>query len=83
MFNQGCASLKMLWSHTRSIDVSVFSDKVVYRIPLYSDFLFKNAKFEYCNDGHELKITTYQEPSRETKIIQQETQSRLLAPMDF
>ena len=63
MFNQGCASLKMLWSHTRSIDVSVFSDKVVYRIPLYSDFLFKNAKIEYCSDGRELKLTTYQSPT--------------------
>jgi len=54
--------LKMLWSHTRSIDVSVFSNKVVYRIPLYSDFIFKNAKIEICNDGRELKLTTFQEP---------------------
>jgi len=54
---------KLLWSHTRSIDVSVFSDKVVYRIPLYSDFIFKNAKIEYCHAGRELKLTTYQEPT--------------------
>jgi hypothetical protein len=53
----------MLWSHNRNIDVSVFSNKVVYRIPLYSDFMFKNAKIEYCNEGRELKLTTYQEPA--------------------
>jgi hypothetical protein len=53
----------MLWSHTRSIEVSVFSNKVVYRIPLYSDFIFKNSKIEICNDGRELKLTTYQVPA--------------------
>ena len=56
-------SPKMLWSHNRNIDVSVFSNKVVYRIPLYSDFMFKNAKIEYCQEGRELKLTTYQEPA--------------------
>lgn len=55
--------LKMLWSHTRSIEVSVFSNKVVYRIPLYSDFIFKNAMIEYCHDGRQLKLTMYREPA--------------------
>jgi|688.fasta_scaffold719328_3 hypothetical protein len=73
--------LKMLWSHTRSIDVSVFSDKVVYRIPLYSDFIFKNAKIEYCQEGRELKLTTYQEPTKPAD--QPKSQSHLLAQMDF
>ncbi len=54
---------KLLWSHTRSIEVSVFSNKVVYHIPLYSDFIFKNAKIEYCNDERQLKLTMCREPA--------------------
>lgn len=53
---------KMLWSHCRNIDVNVYSHKVEYRIPLYGDFIFKNAKVELCNEGRELRLTTYQEP---------------------
>ena len=76
--------IKMLWSHVRDIDVSVFSNKVVYRIPLYSDFIFKNAKVELCNEGRELKITTERESSNETtKVIQSESQRHLSVPMDF
>lgn len=54
---------KKLWSHVRNIDVNVYSHKVEYRIPLYGDFIFKNAKVELCNEGRELKLTTYQEPT--------------------
>jgi hypothetical protein len=53
---------KLLWTHTRTVNVSVFQHKVVYRIPLYSDLLFKNAKIEMCHDGRELKLTTYLGP---------------------
>lgn len=71
----------MLWSHVRNIDVNVFSHKVVYRIPLYGDFMFKNAKIEYCKDGRDLIVTTYQElPKKED---QPKSQSHLLAQMDF
>jgi hypothetical protein len=52
----------MLWSHVRNIDVNVYSHKVVYRIPLYGDFIFKNAKLELCSEGRELKLTTCREP---------------------
>jgi len=72
--------MKTLWTHVRNIDVSVFSNKVVYRIPLYSDFIFKNAKIEYCNEGRELILTTYQELP---KIDPPKSQSHLLAQMDF
>ena len=54
---------KQLWSHCRNIDVNVYSHKVVYRIPLYGDFIFKNAKVELCSEGREIKLTTYQEPT--------------------
>jgi hypothetical protein len=71
----------MLWSHSRTIDVSVFSNKVVYRIPLYSDFIFKNAKIEYCQEGRELKLTTYQEPTKPADPPK--SLSHLLNQMDF
>ena len=73
--------LKLLWSHTRNIDVSVYSNKVVYRIPLYSDFIFKNYKIEYCQEGRELKLTTYQEsvePHLEESVSCNQTDLKVL-----
>jgi hypothetical protein len=50
---------KHLWQHCREIRVSVFHNKVIYTIPLYSDLLFKNYKLEYKDES--IILTTFKE----------------------
>jgi hypothetical protein len=49
----------MLWSHCRSINVSVYPNKIVYDIPIYSETIFKifNYKIEYNDSCKNLRIT--------------------------
>lgn len=51
--------LKELWSHVRNIRVVCFPNKVVYDIPLYSETLCKQFKYEVIklDQGNTLRLT--------------------------
>ena len=49
----------MLWSHCRNINVEVFTNKIVYDIPIYSETIFKffTYKVEKTSGGLRLTIS--------------------------
>jgi len=55
--------LKLLWAHVRNIRVEVFTNKIVYTIPIYDDaaniFKFFNYKVEYDEQLRNLNLSIY------------------------
>lgn len=53
--------LRLLWSHCRDIRVEVFTNKIVYSIPVYSETIFKvfNYKVEYNKELGNLNLSIY------------------------
>lgn len=52
--------LRLVYSHCRDIRVNVFTNKIVYDIPIYGEPLFKNPKVEL--NKHSILLTLYREP---------------------
>jgi len=71
---------KSLWTHTRSIYVEVFQNKVIYSIPLNHEKVFSNFKVSYNKDSELLTLTTFQEsPEKKTVHTLPQKVSQLMA----
>lgn len=49
--------LNLLWSHSRSIYVNVFPNKIVYDIPIYSETIFKLFTYNLEKTSSGLRLT--------------------------
>jgi len=49
--------LKLLWAHCRDIRVEVFTNKIVYDIPIYSETIFKFFTYNLEKTSGGLRLT--------------------------
>jgi len=54
----------MLWSHCRDMRVEVFSNKIVYNIPIYSETIFKFFTYDLKKTSSGLRLTLSQVPTQ-------------------